>query len=82
MEGHAMTEMEQQLSAFQAMRSQIQRDYGSVWVLVAHRELIQTFPNFSAAAQYALAHHADEQVLIRHTDEEEVESAPFIYVAH
>jgi len=42
--------------------------------------LIQTFDTFSAAATFARSHYGKRQVLIRHTDERKLESAPFVQI--
>ncbi|WP_374575182.1 hypothetical protein [Phenylobacterium sp.] len=72
--------LDEQIEAFEALLPQIKQEYGSVWVLVAHGRLIQTFPDFPAAAEYARAELSGDQVLIRHTDEGEL-TAPFVDIA-
>lgn len=72
--------LDDQIDAYEGMLPHIRRTYGSVWVLVAHRELISTFKEFAAASKYAREHLAGEQVLIRHTDERAVETAPFVHI--
>ncbi len=74
-----MDALDDQIEAYQALLPSIRREHGSVWALVAHRELISTFKEFSTAARYALEHLGHEQVLIRHTDER-VETAPFVHI--
>ena len=66
-----------QIAAYQHLLPGLRQTYGSVWALVAHETLIRTFTDFASAAEYALRHHAEEQVLIRHTDER-VETVPFM----
>ncbi|HEY1425548.1 MAG TPA: hypothetical protein VGF50_02645 [Caulobacteraceae bacterium] len=72
--------LDEQIEAFEALLPDIKRRYGSAWVLVADRKLISTFPAFAAAARYASEHFGRRPVLIRHTDEKPVESAPFVHV--
>lgn len=66
-----------QIAAYQTLLPAIRRTYGSVWALVACERLVKTFTDFASAAEYALSHHAKDQVLIRHTDER-IETAPFL----
>jgi hypothetical protein len=72
--------LDEQIEAFEALLLSIKREHGSAWVLVAGRKLIKTFASFSEAARYAQEHFGKQQVLIRHTDERKLESAPFIHV--
>ena len=69
--------LDEQLDAYQGLLPELKKNHGSVWALVAHRELIGTFQDFGAAARYAVQHLSHEQVLIRHTDER-LETVPFI----
>jgi len=72
--------LDEQLDAYHQMLPEIKKKFKTpVWVLVAHRELIDTFLEFSQAAKYAIAKFPDEQVLIRHTSET-VEVAPFVSI--
>lgn len=71
--------LDEQIEAYEALLPQIRRTHGSVWALVAHQELIETFSDFPSAARYAQEHCASEQVLIRHTDET-TETAPFVHI--
>ena len=66
-----------QITAYQHLLPEIRRTYGSVWALVACEKLVKTFTDFASAAEYAFRNHAEEQVLIRHTDER-IETAPFM----
>ena len=68
-----------QIAAYQRILQDVRQTYGSVWALVAHETLVRTFTDFASAAEYALRHYAEEQVLIRHTDER-METAPFMMV--
>jgi hypothetical protein len=75
-----MDALDEQIAAYETLLPQIKRDYGSVWVLVARSELVSTFREFSAASRYARQNFQGEQVLIRHTDAQPVETAPFVHV--
>jgi hypothetical protein len=72
--------LDEQIEAYEALLPTIKQAHGSVWVLFADRQLIKTFPAFPAAARYAREHFGRRQVLIRHTEERKVESAPFVQV--
>jgi hypothetical protein len=72
--------LDEQIEAYEALLPSIRMKHGSVWVLIADGQLIQTFGAFSAAAKYARDHYGRTQVLIRHTDERTLESAPFVQV--
>jgi hypothetical protein len=72
--------LDEQIEAFEALLPTIRQRHGAAWVLVADRKLVSTFGAFAAAAKYAHEHFHDQQVLIRHTDEKPVESAPFVQV--
>jgi hypothetical protein len=73
-------DLDAEIAAYEALLPTIKRDHGSVWVLVADRRLVKTFPAFSAAARYAREHFGRRPVLIRHTDERAIETAPFVQV--
>ena len=73
-------DLDEQIEAYETLLPTIRREHGSVWVLVADKKLIKTFPVFSDAARYAREHFGKQQALIRHTDERKIESAPFIHV--
>lgn len=73
-------DLDAQIEAYEALLPGIRKDHGSVWVLVADKQLVKTFPAFAPAARYAKAHFGQKPVLIRHTDERAVESAPFVQV--
>jgi hypothetical protein len=73
-------DLDAEIAAYEAIRPTIKRDHGSVWVLVANKRLVKTFPAFPAAARYARDHFGSRPVLIRHTDERALESAPFVQV--
>ena len=72
--------LDEQIEAYEALLPKIKKEHGSVWALVADQQLIGTFPEFSAAARYAREHYGQKQVLIRHTDERKLETAPFVHV--
>lgn len=79
-EAAKMDALDEQIAAYEALLPGIKRDHGAVWALVAHKELISTFQEFSAATRYAREHLPGEQVLIRHTDERPFETAPFLHI--
>ncbi len=79
-EGYRMDALDEQIAAYEGLLPSIKREYGSVWALVAHRELVSTFREFAAASRYAREHLGGEQVLIRHTDEQPAETAPFVHI--
>lgn len=72
-------QLDKQIEAYQAMLPALRDQYGSVWALVVNERLVSTFAEFSQAARFVLAHHSNDQVLIRHTDER-LEFAPFVQV--
>jgi hypothetical protein len=72
--------LDEQIEAFEALLPAIKKDHGPVWVLIADRRLIKTFAAFPAAARYARQHFGKQPVLIRHTDERALETAPFVHV--
>ena len=72
--------LDDQIEAYEELLPVIKRDHGSVWVLIADRQLIKTFPAFAAAARFARERYGKQQVLIRHTDERKTEDAPFVQV--
>lgn len=71
--------LDEQIEFYEAHLPDIKKRYGSAWVVVAHRAVVQSFPKFEAAAQYAQEHLGGEQVLIRHTDEAAA-TAPFVHI--
>ncbi len=73
--------LDREINAYQALLPSIRKSHGSVWALVVHEKLVETFKDFSVAARYAIDHYSGEQVLIRHTDER-LESAPFVEISH
>lgn len=72
--------LDDQIEAYEKLLPAIREKHGSVWALVAHKELIETFKAFPDAARYAREHFGKEPVLIRHTDGRKLETAPFIHV--
>lgn len=73
--------LDEQIEAYETLLPEIRRKYGSAWVLVAGGELVKTFAVFSSAAKYARERYGKQPVLIRHTDEREIETAPYV-LAH
>jgi hypothetical protein len=72
--------LDEEIEAFEALLPAIRKERGPTWALVVDRRLIQTFDTFSAAATFARSHYGKRQVLIRHTDERKLESAPFVQI--
>lgn len=68
------------IALFDELRPQLRKEKGSVWAVVADRKSVKTFKSFPEAAQYAHDRYGTRQVLIRHTDGGQVETAPFIHV--
>ena len=73
--------LDEQIEAFEALLPDIRRQRGQVWVLVANSRLVETFDTFADAARHARTHFDAQQVLIRHTDERKLETAPFLNLA-
>ena len=71
--------LDELIDAYAALLPSIEKQRPA-WVLVADRQSIRTFASFSAAARYARENYGKRQVLIRHTEERELESAPFVRV--
>lgn len=69
--------LDEQIDFYETHLSDIKKRYGAAWVVVAHREVVRTFPHFETAAQYAQENLGGERVLIRHTEEAEL-TAPFV----
>jgi hypothetical protein len=72
--------LDEQIEAFEALLPAIKRDRGPTWVLIADKRLIETFKTFPAAARYAREHFGAQPVLIRHTDEKALDTAPYVHV--
>ena len=72
--------LDEQIEAFEALLPAIKKDHGPVWVLIADRRLVETCAAFPEAARYAREHFGKQPVLIRHTDEKALETAPFVQV--
>jgi hypothetical protein len=70
--------LDEQIEAYEALLPAIRRKHGPVWVLMSDRKVVETFETFSDAARYAAKRFGKQQVLIRHTDEKAMESAPFM----
>lgn len=81
-EGTVMRDaLDDQIDFFEAHLPGIRSKYGSVWAIVADQEVVETFAEFPDAARYANDHFGKREVLIRHTDEQRSEMAPFV-LAH
>jgi hypothetical protein len=72
--------LDDQIEAYESLLPSIRRENRSGWVLVADRQLVKIFTSFPEAARYARQRFGSKQVLIRHTEERELESAPFVQV--
>ena len=72
--------LDDQIAFYESRLPALRKEHGAAWVLVAHQEVIHTFPRFESAATYAREHLRGEQVLIRHTEEAEL-TAPFVDIA-
>lgn len=73
-------DLDAEIAAFEKLLPTIRREHGSVWALMADRQLVKTFPAFPAAARYAGEHFGRRPVLIRHTDQRAFETAPFVQI--
>jgi hypothetical protein len=71
--------LDREIAVYHTLLPAIKKEHGSVWALIVGDKLISTFNEFSQAARYVIAHHRDQQVLIRHTDER-LETAPFVQI--
>jgi hypothetical protein len=79
-EGFVMRDaLDEQIEYFEAHINSI-RQRGAGWVIVANQKHVKTFSAFPEAAKYAREHYGRQPVLIRHTDERAVETAPYIQV--
>lgn len=72
-----MAELSEQIAAYQRQLPKLRKDYGSAWIRFAHGRPVDGFKEFEQAALYAFQHFDNEQVLIRHTDEQK-ETVPFV----
>lgn len=72
--------LKREIEAYESMLPDIRRDHGSVWVVMVHEKLVETFRAFADAARFVDANYQDQQVLIRHTDQHK-ESAPFVEIS-
>lgn len=73
------TTLSQEIEAFQSQLTSIRQKYGSGWAVVVDRSCRAAFPNFEAAATYAVENFPTAQYLIRHTDERQAQ-IPFVAV--
>jgi hypothetical protein len=71
--------LDELIDAYEALLPSIEQQRPA-WALVSDPRSIRTFASFSAAARYARDHYGKKQVLIRHTEERDLESAPFVQV--
>lgn len=70
------------IDAFEARLAAIKAEHGHRWVLFDPGHQVVAFSAFAEAARYAREHYGRTTVLIRHTDERAIETAPFIHVAN
>jgi hypothetical protein len=73
--------LQRDIQAYEVMLPDIKREHGSVWAVVSHERLIQTFAAFADAARFVNANYRDTDVLIRHTDQHK-ETAPFVEISN
>ncbi len=78
--GRMRDALDEQIAAYEDLRASIKEEHGSVWALIADSQLVRTFTEFAAAARFAHDNYRNKQILIRHTDERKMETAPFIHV--
>ena len=78
----AMTEtaLQTEIDAFERDVGQYRKTWGPSWVVVVGAEAKGHFPEFDAAAHFAIDNFPEADFLIRHTDPEP-EFIPFIAVA-
>ena len=69
--------LDREIQAYERLSATI-KTHG--WALVANLKLVSTFPDFTTAARYAREHFGSQEILIRHTGERQVETAPFVHV--
>lgn len=74
------TTLDQEIQAFERLLPAIRQQHGLAWALVANRDLVGAFPHYADAARYAREHYGSQEVLIRHTGERRLETAPFVQV--
>jgi hypothetical protein len=72
--------LDEEIEAFEALLPEIKAKHGSAWVLVAERRLVRAFPRFPEAARFARETYGAREVLIRHTGERKIETAPYVQV--
>jgi hypothetical protein len=73
--------LERDIKAYEVMLPDIRREHGSVWAVVSHERLVQTFTAFADAARFVNANYQNVDVLIRHTDQHK-ETAPFVEISN
>jgi hypothetical protein len=73
--------LDELIEAFNRLLPSIKREHGHRWVIFDGEHRIIAFNAFSDAARYAREHYGATPVLIRHTDERKIETAPFIRLA-
>ena len=54
-----------EIAAYDIMRSKLEMDHNGEWVIVFDGQLVGTYDDFNAAAEYAVAHFGKGPYLIR-----------------
>jgi hypothetical protein len=60
-----MSQIEDEIAAFEALKEDLEADHLGEWALVHHGALISLFPTFEAAAAYAVEQFGRGPFLIR-----------------
>jgi len=63
--GIAMTDLDQEIAAYDAMRADLENNHMGEWVLVHDGELVSIFPSFTDAADAAVRKFGRGPYLIR-----------------
>lgn len=71
--------LERGIQAFDTMLPTLRQNFGPVWTVFVGADLKGKFEDFEQAAKFVVAHFADDDVLIRHTDQH-VPHIPFVAV--
>jgi hypothetical protein len=69
--------LDREIQAYERLSATI-KNHG--WAVVANLKLVSIFSDFAVAARYTREHYGSQEVLIRHTGERQVETAPFVQV--
>jgi len=71
--------LDREIRAFEKMLPKLRMELGSAWAVIVGNDLKGSFPDFEGAALFAVENFADDDVLIRHT-QEHTAHIPFIAV--